>query len=52
VLSELFDDDLLKNRKPEYVSLQDGPASYKSGSEYTEEEARDVEQRLKGMGYL
>jgi predicted AlkP superfamily phosphohydrolase/phosphomutase len=52
VLLEVFTDDFLKGRSPEYVSQVHSNADGSKKAEYTDEEAREVAERLKGLGYL
>lgn len=52
VFTDIFKDEFLKGRRPRYVSSDKDGTGGKDHRSYTEDEARDVEERLKGLGYL
>ena len=52
VLIDVFSDDFLKGRSPEYVSQGQGITAGLKKGEYTDEEARIIAERLNGLGYI
>ena len=52
ILSETLDPDLLDARPPEYADAELEPAGAPPEASYSESEAGEVEERLRGLGYL
>ena len=52
ILFEIFTNNFLQNRKAEYTSPEKSEGGARKNGQYTEKESKDVEKRLKGLGYL
>jgi predicted AlkP superfamily phosphohydrolase/phosphomutase len=52
VLFDIFTGDFLKGYPPKYVSLGEKTLIGSNHVDYTAEESKEVEERLKGLGYL
>lgn len=52
VLQIIFTDDFLKENTPEYSAAETRRSEESRHVDYNEKESKDVEERLKGLGYL
>jgi predicted AlkP superfamily phosphohydrolase/phosphomutase len=52
VLFDIFTEDFLKERIPQYIPSESDSSMVAQHVNYTDKEAKDVEKRLKGLGYL
>jgi predicted AlkP superfamily phosphohydrolase/phosphomutase len=52
LLNEIISDDCITSRPPEYFEYSDLYNEAGAGTAYDEDEARIVEEKLKGLGYL
>jgi len=52
VLERIFDEDYLSGHAPEYYDDGDEGVAVSAGEGYSDEEETQIEERLKGLGYL